>query len=189
MSEVEQPSTKLRSRYTVIYPVQNNTRVFFGVPINKYAAQFKNYTTARMHSESFFHPKTPYETTISIILFTMYYFTAINIFLTLHYGINLKFHNYFTHTLPNTAGSESFTESHPILRKYKFTTEPLTYDNFLFLTDNATHTRFIIRPTIIISVFFHLLLFPRLLHLKYPPKKSRIKTHCESPSPQNLDHW
>ena len=42
------------------------------------------------------------------------------LFIPTLYG-NLKFH-YSIYTIPNTAGSESFTESHPILRKDKFTT-------------------------------------------------------------------
>ena len=42
------------------------------------------------------------------------------LFIPTLYG-NLKFHNYSIYTIPNTACSESFTESHPILRKDKFT--------------------------------------------------------------------
>ena len=123
--------------------------------------------------------KQPYP----LLLFTMYYFTAINIFLSVHHGINFKFHNYFIHTVPNTAGSESFTESHPILRKDKFNT--LTYDNSLFLIGNSTHPWIIIRHTIIISFFLSSLAVSKITTctLEVIPNRSLIKeTHSESPS-------
>ena len=65
----------------------------------------------------------------------MYYFTAINIFLSLStlYG-NLKFHNYSIHTIPNTAGSESYTAATQFWEKTN-SQQTLTYDNFLFLID------------------------------------------------------
>ena len=93
------------------------------------------------------------DTIWSIILFTMYYFTAINIFLSLHYTDfiptlygNLKFHKYSIYTIPNTAGSEFFTESHPILRKDKFTTNiNLWQFSVLNRSINSTLTRFIIK--------------------------------------------
>ena len=88
------------------------------------------------------------------------------LFIPTLYG-NLKFHNYSICTIPNTAGSESFTESHPILRKDKFTTNiNLWQFSVLNRTINSTLTRFIIKLAYnndqFLS-FFHLKLFPRLL--------------------------
>ena len=61
------------------------------------------------------------------------------------YG-NLKFHNYSIYTILNTACSESFTESHPILRKDKFTTNiNLWQFSVLNRSINSTLTRFIIK--------------------------------------------
>ena len=82
----------------------------------------------------------------SIILFTMYYFTAVNIFLSLHYteilnSIIIPSIRYHTEH-----GSESFTESHPILRKDKFTTNiNLWQFSVLNRSINSTLTRFIIK--------------------------------------------
>ena len=67
------------------------------------------------------------------------------LFIPTLYG-NLKFHNYSIYTIPNTACSESFTESHPILRKDKFTTNiNLWQFSVLNRSINSTLTRFIIK--------------------------------------------
>ena len=68
-------------------------------------------------SESFFHLRTPYEALFCSKCITLHKY----LFIPTLYG-NFKFHNYSIHTIPNTAGSESFTESHPNLRKDKLTT-------------------------------------------------------------------
>ena len=82
-------------------------------------------------SESFF----PSQDTIwSIILFTMYYFTAINIFLSLHYTEILN--SIIIPSIPyRTRHARSLS-----LRATQFwektnSQQTLTYDNFLFLTD------------------------------------------------------
>ena len=99
-----------RTRYTV-YPGYNNTRVFFGVIIHEIhrAVQelYGDSSYALTHVLQWhFGVIFPSQDTIrSIILFTMYYFTAINIFLSLHYMEIYKFHNYSIHTITNTAGS------------------------------------------------------------------------------------
>ena len=78
-------------RYTVISPGYKIPGYFSELSSGKYTAQFKNFTTARMHRHMYgfewhFGVIFPSQDTIwSIILFTMYYFTAINIFLSLHY--------------------------------------------------------------------------------------------------------
>ena len=67
------------------------------------------------------------------------------LFIPTLYG-NLQFHKYSIYTIPNTAGSESFTESHPILRKDKFTTNiNLWQFSVLNRSINSTLTRFIIK--------------------------------------------
>ena len=77
--------------YTVISPGYKIPGYFSELSSGKYTAQFKNFTTARMHRHMYgfqwhFGVIFPSQDTIrSIILFTMYYFTAINIFLSLHY--------------------------------------------------------------------------------------------------------
>ena len=94
-------------------------------------------------SESFFHLKTPYEALFvhNVLLYCNKY-----LFIPTLYG-NLKFHNYSIHTIPNTAGSESFTESHPILRKdTEFATNiNLWQFSVLNRSNNSTLTRFIIK--------------------------------------------
>ena len=120
---------ELQPRYTVISPGYKIPWYFSELSSGKYTARFKNFTTARMHWHMYgfqwhFRVIFPSQNTIwGIILFTMYYFTAINIFLSLHYtkilnSIIIPSIAYRT----RQAGSESFTESHPILRKDKFTT-------------------------------------------------------------------
>ena len=115
-------------RYTVISPGYKIPGYFSELSSGKYTAQFKNFTTARMHRHMYwfqwhFGVIFPSQDTIwSIILFTMYYFTAINIFLSLHYTEILN-----SIIIPSTpyrtrhARSLSLRATQ-ILRKDKFTT-------------------------------------------------------------------
>ena len=79
------------TRYTVISPGYKIPGYFSELSSGEFTAQFKNFTTARMqrHMHGFQWPFgvifPSQDTMWSIILFTMYYFTAINIFLSLHY--------------------------------------------------------------------------------------------------------
>ena len=131
------------------------------------------------------------DTIWSIILFTMYYFTEINIakylFIPTLYG-NLKFHDYSIHTIPNTAGSESFTESHSNLRKDKFTTNSnLWHFSVLNRSINSTLTRFIIK---LAYNNYQFLFFISLVVSKintgyiwsHTKEKPYQRNHCESPS-------
>ena len=122
-------------RYTVISPWYKIPGYFWELSSGKYTAQFKNFTTARMHWHMYgfqwhFGVIFPSQDTMwSIILFTMYYFTAINIFLFLHYTEILN--SIIIPSIPyqtRQARTESFTESHPILRKDKYSQQTLTYD-------------------------------------------------------------
>ena len=76
------------NRYTVISPGYKIPGYFSELSSGKYTAQFKNFTTARMHRHIYgfqWHFGVLFFISWSIILFTMYYFTAINIVLSLHY--------------------------------------------------------------------------------------------------------
>ena len=136
-------------RCTVIYSGHIIPGYFSELSSMKHTAQFKNCTTARMHwhmngLQWHFEVIFPSQDTIrSFILFTMYYFTSFYcneyLFIPTLHG-NLKFHNHSIHTIPNTAGSESFTESHPepppgATQFWEKTNsqQTLTYDNFLLL--------------------------------------------------------
>ena len=101
---------------------------------------------------------------------------------------NLKFHNYFIHTIPNMAGSGSFTESHPILRKDKFTINIINL--WQFWSIYSTLTRFISRPTIIISFYLSSLVVSKITTFEVIPKRSLSKKLTEKVLPtENLDHW
>ena len=118
----------VRDRYTVICPGYKNTRVFFGLIMAENTPRSSRIlrqlvcTDTCMGfngiSESFFYLRTPYEA-----LFCSQCITLVHIFLSQDYTeiLNSIIIPSF-YTIPNTAGSESFTESHPILRKDKFTT-------------------------------------------------------------------
>ena len=128
------------SRYTVISPGYKIPGYFSELSSGKYTAQFKNFTTARMHRHMYgfqwhFGVIFPSQDTIwSIILFTMYYFTAINIFISLHYTEILN--SIIIPSIPyRTRHARSLS-----LRATQFwektnSQQTLTYDNFLFLTD------------------------------------------------------
>ena len=127
-------------RYTVISPGYKIPGYFLELSSGKYTAQFKNFTTARMHRHMYgfqwhFGVIFPSQDTIwSITLFTMYYFTAINIFLSLHYTEILN--SISIPSIPyRTRQARSLS-----LRATQFwektnSQQTLTYDNFLFLTD------------------------------------------------------
>ena len=127
-------------RYTVISPGYKIPGYFSELSSGKYTAQFKNFTTARMHRHMYgfqwyFGVIFPSQDTIwSIILFTMYYFTAINIFISLHYTEILN--SIIIPSIPyRTRHARSLS-----LRAAQFwektnSQQTLTYDNFLFLTD------------------------------------------------------
>ena len=127
-------------RYTVISPGYKIPGYFSELSSGKYTAQFKNFTTARMHRHMYgfqwhFGVIFPSQDTIwSIILFTTYYFTAINIFLSLHYTEILN--SIIIPSIPyRTRHARSLS-----LRATQFwektnSQQTLTYDNFLFLTD------------------------------------------------------
>ena len=118
------------------------------------------------------------------------------LFIPTLYG-NLKFHNYSIYTIPNTACSESFTESHPILRKDKFTTNiNLWQFSVLNRSINSTLTRFIIKLAYNNYQFlsqFHLKLFPRLLpgtSLKSYQREAVSKKFTAKVLPtENLERW
>ena len=184
-------------RYTVLSPGYKIPGYFSKLSSGKYTAQFKNFTTARMHSHMYgfqwhFGVIFPSQDTIwSIILFTMYYFTAINIFLSLHYTEILNSiiipSRPYRPTIPNTAGSESFTESHPILRKDKFTTNINLWQFF-----NSTLTRFIIKLAYNNYQFLSFILscfqdYYRV-HLKSWEAVSK-KFTAKVPPTENLDSW
>ena len=194
----------LEPRYTVISPGYKIPGYFSELSSGKYTAQFKNFTTARMHRHMYgfqwhFGVIFPSQDTIwSVILFTMYYFTAINIFLSLHYTSlygNLKFHNYSICTIPNTAGSESFTESHPILRKDKFTTNiNLWQFSVLNRSINSTLTWFIIKLAYNNYQFLSFILscFQDYyqVHLKSYQREAVSKKFTAKVLPtENLDRW
>ena len=129
-----------RPRYTVISPGYKIPGYFSELSSGKYTAQFKNFTTARMHRHMYgfqwhFGVIFPSQDTIwSIILFTMYYFTAINIFLSLHYTEILN--SIIIPSIPyRTRHARSLS-----LRATQFwektnSQQTLTYDDFMFLTD------------------------------------------------------
>ena len=136
-------------RCTVIYPGYIIPGYFSELLSMKYTAQFKNFTTARMHRHMYglqWHFGVifvfPSQDTIRcIILFTMYYFTSFYcnkyLFIPTLHG-NLKFHNYSIHTIPNTAGSESSRRELPGATQFWEKTnsqQTLAYDNFLFFID------------------------------------------------------
>ena len=139
-TELLQSTMNIRFRYTVISPGYKIPGYFSELSSGKYTAQFKNFTTARMHRHMYgfqwhFGVIFPSQDTIwSIILFTMYYFTAINIFLSLHYTEILNF--IIIPSIPyRTRHARSLS-----LRATQFwektnSQQTLTYDNFLFLTD------------------------------------------------------
>ena len=130
------------------------------------------------------------DTIWSIILFTMYYFTAINIFLSLHYTEILN-----SIIIPSTpyrtrqARGVFHGENHQILRKDKFTTNiNLWQFSVLNRSINSTLTRFTIKLAYNNYQFLSFILscfqdYYRV-HLKFGiPKRNRIKEiHCESPS-------
>ena len=132
--------TMTDSWYTVISPRYKIPGYFSELSSGKYTVHFKNFTTARMHRHMYgfqwhFGVIFPSQDTIwSIILFTMYYFTAINIFLSLHYTEILN--SIIIPSIPyRTRQARSLS-----LRATQFwektnSQQTLTYDNFLFLTD------------------------------------------------------
>ena len=110
------------------------------------------------------------------------------------YG-NLKFHNYSIYTIPNTACSESFTESHPILRKDKFTTNiNLWQFSVLNRSINSTLTRFIIKLAYNNYQFLSFILscfqdYYRV-HLKSYHREAVSKKFTAKVLPaENLDRW
>ena len=185
-------------RYTVISPGYKIPGYFSELSSGKYTAQFKNFTTARMHWHMYgfqwhFGVIFPSQDTIwSIILFTMYYFTAINIFYSLYYTEILK--SIIVPSIPyRTRQARSLslraTESHPILRKDKFTTSinlwqfsvlnrsiiKLAYNNYQFLS-------------FIFSCFQDY--YRVLWHLKSYQREAVSKKFTAKVLPtENLDRW
>ena len=172
----------------------------------KYTAQFKNHTTARMHWHMYgfqwhFGVIFPSQDTIWSIKPPGHYFVH-NVllycnkylFIPTLYG-NLKFHNYSIHTIPNAAGWESFTESHPILRKDKFTTNiNLWQFSVLNRSINSTLTRFIIELAYnnyqFLSFIFSCFQDYYRVHLKSYQREAVSKKFTAKVLPtENLDHW
>ena len=120
------------------------------------------------------------------------------LFIPTLYG-NLKFHNYSIYIIPNTACSESFTESHPILRKRvrkdKFTTNiNLWQFSVLNRSINSTLTRFIIKLAYNNYQFLSFILscfqdYYRV-HLKSYQREAVSKKFTAKVLPtENLDRW
>ena len=129
------------------------------------------------HFGVIFYPRTPYEATRPIILFTMYYFTAIDIILSLHYKeilnsiiiSSIPYRTRQARNLSRRATQQSTTN----INLWQF--------SVLNRSINATLTRFISRPTIIISFFLSSLVVPKITTFEVIPKWSHIKEiHCES---------
>ena len=142
-----------------------------------------------------FRSHFPSQDTIwSIILFTMYYFTAINIFLSLHYTEILN--SIIIPSIPyRTRHARSLTESHPILRKDKFTTNiNLWQFSVLNRSINSTLTRFIIKLAYNNYQFLSFILscfqdYYRV-HLKSYQREAVSKKFTAKVLPtENLDRW
>ena len=116
------------------------------------------------------------------------------LFIPTLYG-NLKFHNYSIYTIPNTACSESFTESHPILRKDKFTTNiNLWQFSVLNRSINSTLTLFIIKLAYNNYQFLSFILScfqdNYRVHLKSYQREVVSKKFTAKVLPtENLDRW
>ena len=181
----------MHPRYTIISPGYKIPGYFTELSSGKYTAQFKNFTTARMHRHMYgfqwhFGVIFPSLDTIwSIILFTMYYFTAINIFLSLHYTEILN-----SIIIPSIPYRTRQARSLSLRATHKFTTNiNLWQFSVLNRSINSTLPRFIIKLaynnyqflSFILSCFQDLL--PGRPTFEVIPKRSRMKEiHCESPS-------
>ena len=184
------------ARYTVISPGYKIPGYFSELSSGKYTAQFKNFTTVRMHWHMYwfqwhFGVIFPSQDTIwSIILFTMYYFTAIHIFLSLHYTKILN-----SIIIPSIAYRTRQARSLS-LRATQFwektnSQQTLTYDNFLFLIDL---TRFIIKLAYnnyqFLSFIFSCFQDYYREHLKSYQREAVSKKFTAKVLPtENLDRW
>ena len=119
------------------------------------------------------------------------------LFIPTLYG-NLKFHNYSIHTIPNTAGSDWVQpESHPILRKDKFTTNINLWQFFVLNRSiNSTLIRFKIKLAYnyynnqLFSFIFSCFQDYYWVHLKSYQRETVSKKFTAKVLPtENLDHW
>ena len=136
------------------------------------------------------------DTTWSIILFTMYYFTAINIFLSLHYKEILN--SIFIPSIPyRTRQAQSLSRrATQFWEKDKFTTNiNLWQFPVLNRSINSTLTQFIIKLaynnyqflSFIFSCFQD---YYRRVHLKSYQREAISKKFTAKVLPtENLDHW
>ena len=145
----------------------------------KYTAQFKNFTTARMHWHMYglqwhFGVIFPSQDTIwSIILFTMYYFAAINIFMEILNSIIIPSIPYRTRQARSL--SRRATQFWEKTNSQQTLTYYLWQFSVLNRSINSTLTRLISRPTIIISFFLSSLVVSKITtgyiwsHIKEKP--------------------
>ena len=117
-------------------------------------------------SGPFFHLRPPYEALFCSQCITLLAFTAINIFLSLHYTEILN-----SIIIPSTpyrtwrqarSLSRRATRSHPMLRRDKFTANMTISCYGRSIRPNSTLIRLISRPTIIISFCLSSLVVPKI---------------------------